>query len=109
MGDASSRRPGAGNLFMVFGEPDIDVTSVAERPSHRRDPRRRRLRPHDRRRSAPTSTDDIACWFIDTDYNGESFFVRHAYFTGGNDPTTASRKPCAPKSTKKPGKPSTRR
>jgi hypothetical protein len=28
------------------------------------------------------STDDIACWFIDTDYNGESFFVRHAYFTG---------------------------
>ncbi|HUP17287.1 MAG TPA: site-specific DNA-methyltransferase, partial [Acidimicrobiia bacterium] len=32
------------------------------------------------------STDDIACWFIDTDYNRESFFVRHAYFTGGNEP-----------------------
>ena len=32
------------------------------------------------------STDDIACWFIDTDYNGESFFVRHAYFTGAGDP-----------------------
>ena len=32
------------------------------------------------------TTDDIACWFIDTNYNGESFFVRHAYFTGGNDP-----------------------
>ena len=32
------------------------------------------------------STDDIACWFIDTDYNGESFFVRHAYFTGGQEP-----------------------
>ncbi len=32
------------------------------------------------------STDDIACWFIDTDYNGESFFVRHAYFTGGDAP-----------------------
>ena len=31
------------------------------------------------------STDDIACWFIDTDYNGESFFVRHAYFTDGED------------------------
>lgn len=29
---------------------------------------------------------DIACWFIDTDYNGESFFVRHAYFTGGDKP-----------------------
>ena len=32
------------------------------------------------------STDDIACWFIDTAYNGESFFVRHAYFTGAEDP-----------------------
>jgi adenine-specific DNA-methyltransferase len=31
-------------------------------------------------------TDDIACWFIDTDYNGESFFVRHAYFTGAEEP-----------------------
>ena len=29
-----------------------------------------------------SSTDDIACWFIDTNYNGESFFVRHAYFAG---------------------------
>ncbi|HZK82604.1 MAG TPA: hypothetical protein VFC46_16085, partial [Humisphaera sp.] len=32
------------------------------------------------------STDDIACWFIDTNYNGESFFVRHAYFTGADEP-----------------------
>jgi adenine-specific DNA-methyltransferase len=32
------------------------------------------------------STDDIACWFIDTDYNGESFFVRHAYLTGAEEP-----------------------
>lgn len=32
------------------------------------------------------STDDIACWFIDTDYNGESFFARHAYFTGAEEP-----------------------
>ncbi len=32
------------------------------------------------------STDDIACWFIDTDYNEESFFVRHAYFTGADQP-----------------------
>lgn len=28
----------------------------------------------------------IACWFIDTDYNEESFFVRHAYFLGASDP-----------------------
>ncbi len=32
------------------------------------------------------STDDIACWFVDTNYNGESFFVRHAYFTGADRP-----------------------
>jgi adenine-specific DNA-methyltransferase len=32
------------------------------------------------------TTDEIACWFIDTDYNGESFFVRHAYFIGEGDP-----------------------
>jgi adenine-specific DNA-methyltransferase len=35
------------------------------------------------------STDGIACWIIDTDYNGESFFVRHAYFLGQNDPYSA--------------------
>jgi adenine-specific DNA-methyltransferase len=33
-----------------------------------------------------SSTDDIACWFIDTNYDGESFFVRHAYFTGADEP-----------------------
>ena len=33
-----------------------------------------------------SSTDDIACWFIDTNYNGESFFARHAYFTGADEP-----------------------
>ncbi len=33
-----------------------------------------------------SSTDDIACWFMDTDYNGESFFVRHAYFTRADEP-----------------------
>jgi len=39
-----------------------------------------------------SSTKDIACWFVDTNYNGESFFVRHAYFTGGNDPYEKLRK-----------------
>jgi len=33
--------------------------------------------------------DGIACWFVDTDYNEESFFVRHAYFLGQNDPYKA--------------------
>ncbi len=32
-----------------------------------------------------------ACWFIDTDYNEESFFVRHAYFLGANDPYKAMK------------------
>ncbi len=41
-------------------------------------------RPPGKIRSA--STDDIACWFIDTNYNSESFFVRHAYFTGAEEP-----------------------
>jgi len=34
----------------------------------------------------PSNADEIACWFIDTDYNEESFFVRHAYFLGASDP-----------------------
>ncbi len=32
------------------------------------------------------TTDDTACWFIDTNHDGESFFVRHAYFTGADEP-----------------------
>ena len=31
----------------------------------------------------------MAYWFIDTDYNEESFFVRHACFSGANDPYSA--------------------
>ena len=68
------------------------------RRARRRDPQRRRTASSWSRsrawtsttrppaRSAARSTDDIACWFIDTDYNGESFFVRHAYFTGADEP-----------------------
>jgi len=33
-----------------------------------------------------SSVDDIAAWFLDTDYDGDAFFVRHAYFTGADDP-----------------------
>jgi len=52
------------------------------RQAERRDPRRGSLRPDDGR--GPPN--DIACWFNDTDYNGERFFVRHAYFTGADQP-----------------------
>ena len=86
MGDELLKKTGAGNLFMVFGEPDIKITTegvngdltVEVRGLDVYDPTTGQIRSH--------STDDIACWFIDTNYNGESFFVRHAYFTGGDEP-----------------------
>jgi len=85
MGQELLKKTGAGNLFMVFGEPDVDIKKmkdgklVAEiKGLDVYDPTTGVIRSN--------STDDIACWFIDTDYNGESFFVRHAYFTGGDEP-----------------------
>jgi adenine-specific DNA-methyltransferase len=79
------KNTGAGNLFMVFGEPDIAITRDADRKVIVEvkgvdvyDPTTSQIRS--------SSTDDIACWFIDTDYNGECFFVRHAYFLGADDP-----------------------
>jgi adenine-specific DNA-methyltransferase len=79
------KKTGAGNLFTVFGEPDIDV----RRDDRGRvvveingvdvfDPTTGEVRSND--------TGQIALWMIDTDYNEEAFFVRHCYFTGGNDP-----------------------
>jgi adenine-specific DNA-methyltransferase len=85
MGDELLKKTGAGNLFMYFGEPDIDIKKqkdgklVAElKGLDVYDPTTGEIRS--------SSTDDIACWFIDTNYNGESFFVRHAYFTGAEEP-----------------------
>lgn len=85
MGDELLKKTGAGNLFMVFGEPDVDVRKLKNSQIQIEikgldvyDPTTGQIRS--------ASTDDIACWFIDTDYNGESFFVRHAYFTGAGDP-----------------------
>ncbi len=85
MGDELLKKTGAGNLFMVFGEPDVDIRKqkggqlIAEiKGVDVYDPTTGNIRSD--------STDDIACWFIDTDYNGESFFVRHAYFTGAEEP-----------------------
>ncbi len=85
MGDELLKKTGAGNLFMVFGEPDVEIakqedgTIVVEiKGVDVYDPTTGQIRS--------ASTNDIACWFIDTSYNGESFFVRHAYFTGADDP-----------------------
>jgi len=85
MGDELLKKTGAGNLFMVFGEPEVHIEkqqdgnlTVAIKGVDVYDPTTGQIRSN--------STDDIACWFIDTDYNGESFFVRHAYFTGAEEP-----------------------
>ena len=84
MGDELLKKTGAGNLFMVFGEPDVDLRlesgqiTLEVRGVDVYDPTTGQVRSD--------SADDIACWFVDTNYNGESFFVRHAYFTGANDP-----------------------
>ncbi|HVC78316.1 MAG TPA: site-specific DNA-methyltransferase [Candidatus Micrarchaeaceae archaeon] len=85
MGDELLKKTGAANLFMVFGLPDISIEPTGDgqfraeiRGLDVYDPTTGVIRSH--------STDDIACWFIDTDYDGESFFVRHAYFLGADDP-----------------------
>lgn len=82
------KNTGAGNMFVVFGEPDIEwkfqddgkiVVEVLGIDVF--DPKTGDVRA--------SGKDDIAAWFIDTDYNEESFFVRHAYFLGANDPYKA--------------------
>ncbi len=78
------KNTGKGNLFVIFGEPDIDIIpegadlKVKINGVDVFDPRTGEVRSD--------NASGIACWFIDTDYNGESFFVRHAYFLGANDP-----------------------
>ncbi len=81
------KKTGAGNLFTIFGEPDIELSEVegarlvvTVRGVDVYDPTTGEVRSD--------STDRIALWMIDTNYNGESFFVRHCYFTGGQDPYT---------------------
>ena len=83
MGD-ELKKTGSGNLFTVFGEPDIEVKKqgdelrVVLRGVDVYDPNTGEIRSRD--------VDHIALWMIDTAYNEESFFVRHCYFTGGQDP-----------------------
>lgn len=78
------KKTGAGNLFTVFGEPDLEIRRdgddvvVELHGVDVYDPTTGEVRSRD--------TNRIALWMIDTDYNGDSFFVRHCYFTGGGDP-----------------------
>lgn len=77
------KKTGAGNLFTVFGEPDIEIKDengelrVILHGVDVYDPNTGQIRSND--------TGQIALWMIDTTYNEESFFVRHCYFTGGQD------------------------
>jgi adenine-specific DNA-methyltransferase len=82
------KNTGRGNLFVVFGEPDIDVMTEPDG--------RIRVKVNGVDVFHPATgevrsdgPDGIACWFVDTDYDEESFFVRQAYFLGANDPYKA--------------------
>lgn len=83
MGEAL-KKTGSGNLFTVFGEPDVEIRELDDQIEVELfgvdvyDAAKGEVRSR--------STDDIALWMIDTDYDEESFFVRHCYFTGGGDP-----------------------
>jgi adenine-specific DNA-methyltransferase len=86
------KNTGKGNLFVIFGEPDISLLDAGADG----EPGQIRVKVNGVDVFHPNSgeirsdgADGIACWFIDTDYNEESFFVRHAYFLGANDPYKA--------------------
>jgi adenine-specific DNA-methyltransferase len=84
------KNTGKGNLFVIFGEPDIDILP-AEGDGTEGSQIQVRINGVDvfhpnTGEVRSDGAEGIACWFIDTDYNGESFFVRHAYFLGASDP-----------------------
>ncbi|MDO4794471.1 MAG: site-specific DNA-methyltransferase [Brachymonas sp.] len=100
------KNTGKGNLFVIFGEPDVDVLDTQGRSIRRYDGQQDiidlpegeelvvKIRGVDVFDPASgevrsDSADGIACWFLDTNYNEESFFVRHAYFLGSGDPYKA--------------------
>lgn len=82
------KNTGKGNLFVIFGEPEIEILDAGSGQIRVKvlgvdvfEPSTGKVRSN--------GPDGIACWFIDTDYNEESFFVRQAYFLGANDPYKA--------------------
>jgi len=79
------KNTGKGNLFVVFGEPDIDLIKTKDGMIQVKVNGVDVFKPS-LGKVESSNTDEIACWFIDTDYNEESFFVRHAYFLGASDP-----------------------
>lgn len=100
------KNTGKGNLFVIFGEPDVDVLDVRGKSIRNYDGKRDVISVPDGEELVvringvdvfhpgtgevrSDGADGIACWFLDTDYNEESFFVRHAYFLGASDPYKA--------------------
>lgn len=79
------KNTGKGNLFVIFGEPDIDILTTKSGQIQVKINGVDVFHPNTGEVRSD-GADGIACWFIDTDYNEESFFVRHAYFLGANDP-----------------------
>jgi adenine-specific DNA-methyltransferase len=88
---ADLKSTGKGNLFVIFGEPDIDLLTEADGQLRIKIKGVDVFKPQSGKVES-SNTDEIACWFIDTDYNSESFFVRHAYFLGANDPYDSLKK-----------------
>ncbi len=84
------KNTGKGNLFVVFGEPDIEIINIENGDIKVKVVGVDVFHPSTGEVHSDTA-DGIACWFIDTDYNEESFFVRQAYFLGANDPYSSLR------------------
>jgi len=82
------KNTGKGNLFVIFGEPDIDILDADDNKIQVKVNGVDVFHPNTGEVRSD-GAEGIACWFIDTDYNEESFFVRHAYFLGANDPYKA--------------------
>ncbi len=82
------KNTGKGNLFVIFGEPDIDILDAEDAQIKVKVNGVDVFHPNTGEVRSD-GAEGIACWFIDTDYNEESFFVRHAYFLGANDPYKA--------------------
>ncbi len=80
----------SGNLFTVFGAPDVEIRPIDDRfvlelkGVDVYDPTTGEIRS--------TGPEQVALWMIDSNYDGESFFVRHCYFTGGKDPYNQLRR-----------------
>ena len=90
------KNTGKGNLFVIFGEPDIDILPSPAGKGAGSEGGQIQVKVNGVDVFHPNTgevrsdgAEGIACWFIDTDYNEESFFVRHAYFLGANDPYSA--------------------